>query len=97
MAIFKVWMSFFKILLSVPSECLQSCRKAYIPSSFACWAVIIWREFFYTVAFGTPHFDQMKGNKICKQIPWNDNEGLLVAWREGPNWIPLDRCSYDPA
>ena len=29
---------------------------------------LLWREFFYTVAFGTPNFDQMKGNKICKQV-----------------------------
>ncbi|KAL5212641.1 hypothetical protein ABZP36_023488 [Zizania latifolia] len=28
---------------------------------------LLWRDFFYTVSFGTPNFDQMRGNKICKQ------------------------------
>nr|XP_029118922.1 (6-4)DNA photolyase isoform X5 [Elaeis guineensis] len=49
---------------------------------------LLWREFFYTVAFGTPHFDQMIGNKICKQIPWRDDEELFVAWREGRTGYP---------
>lgn len=29
---------------------------------------LLWRDFFYTAAFGTPNFDQMKGNSICKQV-----------------------------
>ncbi|KAK6912169.1 Cryptochrome/DNA photolyase, FAD-binding domain [Dillenia turbinata] len=29
---------------------------------------LLWREFFYTAAFGTPNFDQMKDNRICKQL-----------------------------
>jgi hypothetical protein len=29
---------------------------------------LLWRDFFYAVSFGTPNFDQMKGNKICKQV-----------------------------
>ncbi|URE37948.1 FAD binding domain of DNA photolyase [Musa troglodytarum] len=49
---------------------------------------LLWREFFYTVAFGTPNFDQMRGNKICKQIPWKDDDKLLVAWREGRTGYP---------
>ncbi|XP_042411116.1 (6-4)DNA photolyase-like isoform X1 [Zingiber officinale] len=49
---------------------------------------LLWREFFYTVAFGTPNFDQMIGNKICKQVPWREDEALLVAWREGRTGYP---------
>ncbi|MFQ6643387.1 hypothetical protein Gotur_018388 [Gossypium turneri] len=49
---------------------------------------LLWREFFYTVAFGTPNFDEMKGNKICKQIPWNDDDKLLAAWREARTGYP---------
>ncbi|XVF24850.1 hypothetical protein REPUB_Repub13aG0163300 [Reevesia pubescens] len=49
---------------------------------------LLWRDFFYTVAFGTPNFDKMKGNKICKQIPWNDNAELLAAWREARTGYP---------
>ncbi|XP_058112642.1 (6-4)DNA photolyase isoform X2 [Magnolia sinica] len=49
---------------------------------------LLWREFFYTVAFGTPNFDKMKGNRICKQIPWHDDSELLVAWREARTGYP---------
>ncbi|KAL6137710.1 hypothetical protein ACLB2K_062999 [Fragaria x ananassa] len=49
---------------------------------------LLWRDFFYTVAFGTPNFDQMRGNKICKQIPWNDDDNLLATWREARTGYP---------
>ncbi|CAN6271869.1 unnamed protein product [Urochloa humidicola] len=49
---------------------------------------LLWRDFFYTVSFGTSNFDQMKGNKICKQIPWIENEKLFVAWRDGRTGYP---------
>ncbi|KAF3791892.1 6-4-DNA photolyase [Nymphaea thermarum] len=49
---------------------------------------LLWRDFFYTVGFGTPNFDQMKGNRICKQIPWNEDDALFVAWREAKTGYP---------
>uniref|UniRef100_A0A0D9VDJ1 (6-4)DNA photolyase n=1 Tax=Leersia perrieri TaxID=77586 RepID=A0A0D9VDJ1_9ORYZ len=49
---------------------------------------LLWRDFFYTVSFGTPNFDQMKENKICKQIPWTENEELFLAWRDGRTGYP---------
>uniref|UniRef100_A0ACD5Z747 Uncharacterized protein n=1 Tax=Avena sativa TaxID=4498 RepID=A0ACD5Z747_AVESA len=49
---------------------------------------LLWRDFFYTVSFGTPNFDHMKGNKICKQIPWKESEELFVAWRDGRTGYP---------
>ncbi|XP_065865402.1 (6-4)DNA photolyase isoform X2 [Euphorbia lathyris] len=49
---------------------------------------LLWRDFFYTVAFGTPNFDQMKDNRICKQIPWNEDNELLAAWREARTGYP---------
>ncbi|KAK3411018.1 hypothetical protein EUGRSUZ_J03037 [Eucalyptus grandis] len=49
---------------------------------------LLWRDFFYTAAFGTPNFDKMKGNRICKQIPWSDDEQLLAAWREARTGYP---------
>lgn len=49
---------------------------------------LLWRDFFYTAAFGTPNFDKMKDNRICKQIPWNDNSKLLAAWRDGRTGYP---------
>eukprot|EP01018_Ginkgo_biloba_P022047 Gb_03016 [translate_table: standard] len=49
---------------------------------------LLWREFFYTVAYGTTNFDQMKGNPICRQIPWNNDDRLLAAWRDGQTGYP---------
>ncbi|WCJ40620.1 Cryptochrome-1 [Euphorbia peplus] len=49
---------------------------------------LLWRDFFYTVALGTPNFDQMKDNRICKQIPWNEDNELLAAWREARTGYP---------
>ncbi|OAY52868.1 (6-4)DNA photolyase isoform X2 [Manihot esculenta] len=49
---------------------------------------LLWRDFFYTVAFGTPNFDHMRGNRICKQIPWSDDNELLAAWREARTGYP---------
>ncbi|KAL4583964.1 hypothetical protein LXL04_008552 [Taraxacum kok-saghyz] len=49
---------------------------------------LLWRDFFYTVGFGTPNFDHMRGNTICKQIPWNDDDELLAAWRDARTGFP---------
>ncbi|RDX85811.1 (6-4)DNA photolyase [Mucuna pruriens] len=49
---------------------------------------LLWRDFFYTAAFGTPNFDRMEGNRICKQIPWKDDDRLLEAWREARTGFP---------
>ncbi|XP_041481476.1 cryptochrome-2-like isoform X1 [Lytechinus variegatus] len=49
---------------------------------------LIWREFFYTVAAGTPNFHQMEENPICLQVPWDDNPEFLAAWKEGRTGYP---------
>ncbi|MCO5566787.1 hypothetical protein L7F22_020467 [Adiantum nelumboides] len=49
---------------------------------------LLWREFFYTAGYGTPNFDCMVGNPICKQIPWKDDDHLLASWREGRTGFP---------
>nr|DAD44841.1 TPA_asm: hypothetical protein HUJ06_003071 [Nelumbo nucifera] len=72
-------------------QCLQDVykkvkRHTLPPVSLA--GQLLWREFFYTVAYGTPNFDKMKGNRICKQIPWNDDDELLAAWREARTGYP---------
>ncbi|PWA36991.1 DNA photolyase family protein [Artemisia annua] len=51
-------------------------------------AQLLWREFFYAVGFGTPNFDHMRGNAICRQIPWNDDDELLAAWRDSRTGFP---------
>ncbi|KAI5594076.1 hypothetical protein BDE02_03G052700 [Populus trichocarpa] len=72
-------------------QCLQDVYKnvqkhTSPPVSLA--GQLLWRDFFYTVAFGTPNFDRMEGNKLCKQIPWNDDDELLAAWREARTGYP---------
>lgn len=49
---------------------------------------LLWREFFYTVSFGTPNFDKMEGNPICKQIPWKNDDKLLELWRDSKTGFP---------
>ncbi len=41
---------------------------------------LLWREFFYTVGAGTPNFDRMSDNELCKPVPWNADEKLLQAY-----------------
>lgn len=54
---------------------------------------LIWREYYYTAAAGTPYFDKMIGNKICVQIPWKTNQVYLKAWRDGMTGYPfIDAC-----
>lgn len=56
---------------------------------------LLWREFYYLVGTYTPNFDKMKGNRICKQIPWRSKEAddmfeeHLLAWREGQTGYPF--------
>jgi len=54
---------------------------------------LLWREFYYVCGHGTPHFDRMEGNAICKQIPWESDAALLSAWSEGRTGYPwIDAC-----
>ncbi|XP_075663788.1 (6-4)DNA photolyase isoform X2 [Castanea sativa] len=72
-------------------QCLQDVYrnvKRHTSPPVSLVGQLLWRDFFYTVAFGTPNFDRMTGNRICKQIPWNDNDELLVAWRDARTGYP---------
>ena len=52
---------------------------------------LLWREFFYTVAFGTPNYDSMELNPICRKFSWvSDDEELISKWelaQTGYPWI----------
>jgi cryptochrome len=50
---------------------------------------LLWREFFTFVGYNTPNFDRIEGNPICRQIPWDDNEEFLSAWRNGRTGFPF--------
>uniref|UniRef100_A0A1J3II97 (6-4)DNA photolyase n=7 Tax=Noccaea caerulescens TaxID=107243 RepID=A0A1J3II97_NOCCA len=72
-------------------QCLQSVYKdvkKHTSPPVSLLGQLLWREFFYTTAFGTPNFDKMKGNGICKQIPWKEDHEMLAAWRDGRTGYP---------
>ncbi|KAM3247541.1 (6-4)DNA photolyase isoform X1 [Capsicum annuum] len=72
-------------------QCIQDIQKSvktHTSPPVSLLGQLLWRDFFYTVAFGTPNFDQMKGNRICKQIPWKNDDELLAAWRDSRTGFP---------
>ncbi|XP_052183111.1 (6-4)DNA photolyase isoform X2 [Diospyros lotus] len=72
-------------------QCIQEVQKnvkSHTLPPVSLLGQLLWRDFFYTVAYGTPHFDQMEGNRISKQIPWNVDDRLLAAWRDARTGFP---------
>ncbi|KAI9351144.1 FAD binding domain of DNA photolyase-domain-containing protein [Zopfochytrium polystomum] len=60
---------------------------------------LLWRDFYYTAATGTPNYGRMAGNPICRQINWWCQDGEtddrnpiaakhLKAWTEGRTGYP---------
>lgn len=49
---------------------------------------LLWREFFYTAAYGTPNFDRMEGNAACRQVAWTRDPEMLRRWRDGQTGFP---------
>ncbi|XP_075693136.1 cryptochrome-2 [Rhinoderma darwinii] len=58
------------------------------PPPLSLYGQLLWREFFYTAATNNPKFDQMDGNPICVQIPWDRNPEALAKWAEGKTGFP---------
>jgi cryptochrome len=50
---------------------------------------LLWREFFYACSATTPNFGRMEGNPYCKQIPWERNPAVLLAWKEARTGYPF--------
>lgn len=50
---------------------------------------LMWREFYYVVAYATPNFDKMVGNPVCCQVPWQNNESHLEKWKNGQTGYPF--------
>lgn len=72
-------------------QCIQDVYKSlpkHTSPPVSLLGQLLWRDFFYTAAFGTPNFDSMKDNRICKQIPWKDDDKLLEAWRDAKTGFP---------
>uniref|UniRef100_M4DX76 (6-4)DNA photolyase n=1 Tax=Brassica campestris TaxID=3711 RepID=M4DX76_BRACM len=79
----KAWVANFEKPKGDPSAFLKPATTVLSP-----YLKLLWREFFYTTAFGTRNFDKMKGNPICKQIPWKEDHDMLAAWRDGKTGYP---------
>ncbi|KAG8379869.1 hypothetical protein BUALT_Bualt07G0134200 [Buddleja alternifolia] len=72
-------------------QCIQEVQrnvKRHTSPPVSLLGQLLWRDFFYTVSFGTPNFDRMKDNRICKQIPWKNDDDLLAAWRDARTGFP---------
>lgn len=63
-------------------------QKKYSQPPVSLEGQLLWREFFYTVGFGTENFDKMVGNPICKKIDWDENEEFYRAWEAGATGYP---------
>uniref|UniRef100_W5NBN8 Cryptochrome circadian regulator 2 n=1 Tax=Lepisosteus oculatus TaxID=7918 RepID=W5NBN8_LEPOC len=68
-------------------ELYKKVRKSSSPP-LSLFGQLLWREFFYTAATNNPKFDQMEGNPICVQIPWDRNPEALAKWAEGRTGYP---------
>lgn len=49
---------------------------------------LMWREYNYLTSYTTPNFDKMMGNPIARQIPWDDDPRLVLAWKNGETGYP---------
>ena len=49
---------------------------------------LLMREFAFLVGSSVPRFDMMKDNPLCIQLPWDQNDEYLQAWREGRTGFP---------
>ena len=68
------------------AEVYQGAKHSQPPVSLH--GQLLWREFFYTVGANTANFDRMEGNSVCRQIPWQEDQEKLLAWKEGRTGYP---------
>lgn len=50
---------------------------------------LMWREYNYLMAYSTPNFDQMIGNQMARQIPWDDDPHLVSIWKDSQTGYPF--------
>ena len=49
---------------------------------------LLWREFFHSSAAGTPGYDRMETNNLCRRISWDTTPAFLEAWGAGATGYP---------
>ncbi|KAK6187828.1 hypothetical protein SNE40_005766 [Patella caerulea] len=56
-------------------------------------AMLIWREYFYTMSVNNIKFNQMADNPVCLNIKWYKNQEQLEKWTNGQTGFPwIDAC-----
>lgn len=50
---------------------------------------MMWREYFYTQSRLNLHFNQIKDNPVCLNIPWSKDESFLQDWKDGKTGYPF--------
>lgn len=66
-----------------------NCKGKHTMPPVSLVGQLLWREMFYTCGYSIKNFDKMKGNTVCRQIPWEKNEKYLCAWKEGRTGYPF--------
>jgi cryptochrome len=74
----QVWVMLQLLIIAISYEYVTCVLWGGFKGTYLCPAVwqLLWREFFYTAGYGTPNFDRMYGNPICKQVRISDFEFL---------------------
>mmetsp|Transcript_14320 Transcript_14320/g.29349 ORF Transcript_14320/g.29349 Transcript_14320/m.29349 type:complete len:570 (-) Transcript_14320:17-1726(-) len=61
-------------------ECQRKFKTFSKPPS-SLLAQLYWREHFTLLGYVTKNFDQMKGNELCTQIPWDESAEAMERYR----------------
>jgi deoxyribodipyrimidine photolyase len=64
-------------------------NRGKLPTMAHITGQLIWREYFYTMAVQNPQYDKAQNNPICLNIPWDEDETLLLQWKEGRTGYPF--------
>eukprot|EP00179_Madagascaria_erythrocladioides_P022049 CAMPEP_0198327714 /NCGR_PEP_ID=MMETSP1450-20131203/14915_1 /TAXON_ID=753684 ORGANISM="Madagascaria erythrocladiodes, Strain CCMP3234" /NCGR_SAMPLE_ID=MMETSP1450 /ASSEMBLY_ACC=CAM_ASM_001115 /LENGTH=531 /DNA_ID=CAMNT_0044031781 /DNA_START=43 /DNA_END=1638 /DNA_ORIENTATION=- len=43
---------------------------------------VLWREHFHLMAATVPNFEVMRGNSLCRQIPWDNDDEATERWKK---------------
>lgn len=75
------------------SEIYASSLSKHTQPPVSLHGQLLWREFFHLCGFSILNFDRMQGNRICRQIDWDDNSDMLIAWENAKTGYPwIDAC-----
>ena len=77
--------SFYWKIRHLYDETIQGIRPPLIEIT----GQMMWREYFYTQSRLNLHFNQIKDNPVCLNIPWSKDESFLQDWKDGKTGYPF--------